>query len=154
MRLIMENKILVPISKNILEPIIKTNIEYVDGLEEFEKIPLEINQTILKFDNNQPCFYIRERDKFGDYSVVKIYFYENFAQKVQNFEKDEFIKKCKKAGLDDLKTEIACMFFLENKKPQDVWLWLIDTKKKDYEWDSIKTLKCRLKKKLFEQVTK
>ena len=150
----MVDKVLVPISKDIIEPIIKTNIEYVDSLEEFEKIQLEPNQTVLKFDNNQPCFYIRERDKYGEYSIVRIYFYENFAQKVNSLEKEEFIKKCHKAGLDNLKTEIACMFFLENKKPQDVWLWLIDTKKKNYEWDSVKTLKCRLKKKIYEEVTK
>ena len=147
-------KAVVPISRDILEPIITTNIEYVDSLDEFEKIELQPNQTVLKFDNNQPCFYIKERDKFGEYSIVRIYFYENFAHKVQNLEKEEFIKKCKKAGLDDLKTEVACMFFLENRKPQDVWLWLLEVKKKDIEWDSVKTMKCRLKKKLFEQVTK
>lgn len=147
------DKAIVPISKNILEPIITTNIEYVNSLDEFESIALEPNQTVLKFDNNKPCFYIRERDKYGEYSVVRIYFYENFAQKVQNLEKDEFVAKCKKAGLDELKTEVAYMFFVENKKPQEVWLWLIDVKKNDIEWDSVKTMKCRLKKKLFKQVT-
>ena len=45
------------------------------------------------------------------------------------------------------------MFFLENKKPQEVWLWLISTKKKDIEWDSVKTMRCRLKKKLSRYVT-
>lgn len=146
-------KQIIPISKDILEPIIKTNVEYVENLEEFEKIELEPNQVVLKFDNNKPCFYIKERDKFGEYSVVRIYFYENFAQKVKNLEKEEFIKKCHKAGFDELKTEIACMFFLENKKPQDVWLWLIGTKKKDIEWDSVKTMRCRLKKRLSRYVT-
>ena len=143
---------IVPISKDIIEPIIKTNIEYVNSIDEFEKIELQTNETILRFDNNQPCFYVRERDKFGEYSIVKVFFYQNFAQKIQNLEKDEFVKKCKEAGLDELKTEISCMFFLENKKPQEVWLWVLETKKKDWEWDYVRNLKCKLKKKLFQKV--
>lgn len=143
---------IVPISKDIIEPIIKTNIEYVNSIDEFEKIELQTNETILRFDNNQPCFYVKERDKFGEYSIVKVFFYQNFAQKIQNLEKDEFVKKCKEAGLDELKTEIACMFFLENKKPQEVWLWVLETKKKDWEWDYVRNLKCKLKKKLFQKV--
>ena len=143
---------IVPISKDILEPIIKTNIKYVNSIDEFEKIELQPNETILRFDNTQPCFYVRERDKFGEYSPVKIFFYENFAQKIQNIEKEEFIKKCKEAGLDDLKTEMACMFFLENKKPQEVWLWALEHKKKDWEWDYVRNLKCKIKKKLFNKV--
>lgn len=146
---IMEN---IPISKNILEPIIKSNIEYVDSLEEFEKIELQPNETILKFDNHQPCFYVKERDRYGEYGITKIFFYENFAQKVQNLEKEEFIIKCKEAGLDELKTQVAIMFFLENKKPQEVWLWALENKKKDWEWDYVRSLKCKLKKKLFKKV--
>ena len=92
---------IVPISKNIIEPVITTNIQYVNnGIEEFEKIELEPNETRLAFDNFKQCFYVRERDKFGEYSPVKIFFYENFAQKIQNLEKEEFIKKCKEAGIE------------------------------------------------------
>ena len=47
-----------PISKKVLEPVFLTNIEYVDSIEEFEKIELEPNQKILKFDNYKNCFYI------------------------------------------------------------------------------------------------
>lgn len=143
---------IIPISKDIIEPIIKTNIHYVNSIDEFEKRELDINETILMFDNNQPCFYVRERDKFGEYSPVKIFFYENFAHKIQNLEKEEFIKKCKQVGLDDIKTEIACMFFLENKKPQEVWLWLLEKGKKDWSWDYVRNLKCKLKNKLFKEV--
>jgi hypothetical protein len=142
----------IPISKDIIQPIIKSNIEYVESIEEFEKIELQPNETILRFDNNQPCFYVRERDKFGEYSIVKIFFYENFAQKIQNLEKEEFIKKCKQVGLDDLKTEISIKFFIENQKPQQVWLWVLENKKKDWSWDYVKNLKCKLKKKLFNKV--
>ena len=143
---------IIPISQNIIEPIIKTNIEYVDSIEDFEKIPMQCNEVILRFDNHQPCFYVRERDKFGEYSTVKIYFYENFAQRVQNLEKEEFVKKCKEVGLDDLKTQIACMFFLDNKKPLEVWEWSLKKTTKEWSWDYVKALKCTLKKKLFRKV--
>ena len=145
---------IVPISKNIIEPKIKTNINYVNSLEEFEQIELDYNETIIRFDNSQPCFYLRERDRFGEYSSVKVYFYENFAERVQRIERDEFIRKCAKVGLDELKTEIACKFFLENKKPQEVWLWLLSNNKKDCEWDTIKKLKHKLKVKLFPELVK
>lgn len=143
-----------PISKNILQPIIKSNIQYVNnGIEEFESIELEPNQTILCFDNYKPCFYIRERDKFGEYSAVKIYFYEDFANRVQSIEREEFIQKCRDAGLSDLKTEIAIMFFLENKKPLEVWEWSLKNTTKDWEWDYVRSLKYKLKVKLFKKVT-
>ena len=148
------DKVFVPISKNIIEPVIKTNIEYVNSLEEFEALELEPNQAALKFDNFKPCFYIKERDCYGDYSPVMIYFYENFTQKARDLEKDEFIKKCKKSGLDDFKTEVAIKFFLENKKPYDVWIWVTSEQKKDWSWDYVKTLKYRLKLKLFSEVAK
>ena len=143
----------IPISQNILQPIIQSNIQYVDSIEEFEQIKLEINQTILSFDNKKPCFYVRERDKYGEYSDVSIFFYENFARKAQNIEREEFIKKCHDAGLSDLKTEIAIMFFLENKKPLEVWEWSLKNTTKDWEWDYVRSLKYKLKVKLFKKVT-
>lgn len=143
---------IIPLSKDIVLPIAKTNIEFVDSIEEFEKIELQPNETMLRFDNHQSCFYVRERDKFGEYYNVKIFFYENFAQKIQNLEKEEFIKKCKEVGLDDLKTQIACMFFLENKKPLEVWEWSLKNTTKEWEWDYVRNLKCKLKKKLFRKV--
>ena len=144
---------MIPISNNIIQPVIRSNIQYVNSIEEFEQIELECNQTILCFDNTKECFYLRERDRFGEYSATKIYFYENFAQKVQNLERTEFINKCKDAGLDELKTQLACMFFLENKKPLEVWEWVLKNTKKDWEWDYVRNLKCKLKKKLFQKVT-
>jgi hypothetical protein len=145
---------IVPISQNIIEPIIKTNITYVDSLEEFEQIELQTNETMLAFDNHKSCFYVREKDKFGECVPIKIFFYENFAQKMQRIEKEEFIKKCKDIGLDDLKTEVACMFFLENKKPLEVWEWSLKNTRKEWEWDYVRNLKCKLKKQLFEKVIK
>ena len=145
---------MIPISKKIIAPKIITNINFVNSLEEFEQIELDYNETILRFDNNQPCFYVRERDRFGEYSSVKVYFYENFAERAQRIEKEHFIEKCRKVGFDELKTEIACKFFLENKKPQEVWLWLIDNNIKDCEWDTVKKLKHKLKVKLFPELVK
>jgi hypothetical protein len=143
---------IIPISKNIIEPVKTSNIFYVNSLEEFEKIELELNETRLGFDNNQQCFYVRERDKYGEYSPVMIFFYENFAQKISNLEREEFIKKCKDAGLDDLKTECAIRFFLLKHKPYDVWIWVTSEKGKDWSWDYVISLKCKLKKKLFPKV--
>ena len=85
---------IIPISKDIVEPIITTNIEYVDSLEEFEKIELGLNQKVLRFDNYRNCFYIKGRDARGEYSRTTIYFYETFVEKVRNIEREEFIKKC------------------------------------------------------------
>ena len=145
---------MIPISKEMIEPVFTSNISYVDSLEEFENIQLKPNETRLAFDNNQSCFYVREKDKFGVYSSIKVYFYENFAEKAQRIEKEHFIDKCRKVGFDELKTEIACKFFLENKKPQEVWLWLIDNNIKDCEWDTVKKLKHNLKVKLFPELVK
>lgn len=143
---------IIPISKNIIEPVRTSNIFYVNSLEEFEKIALELNETKLAFDNNQQCFYVRERDKYGEYSPVMIFFYENFAQKISNLEREEFIKKCKDAGLDELKTECAIRFFLLKQKPYDVWIWVTSEKGKDWSWDYVISLKSKLKKKLFPKV--
>jgi hypothetical protein len=81
---------IIPISQNIIQPVIKTNIDYVNSIEEFEKIELEPNQTILCFDNKRPCFYIRERDKFGEYCPAKVFFYEDFATKMQSADNKVF----------------------------------------------------------------
>ena len=75
---------MIPISKNVIEPIIKSNIEYVNSVEDFDKIELQPNETKLCFDNNQPCFYIKSCNAKGEYSPTKIYFYEDFAQKIKN----------------------------------------------------------------------
>ena len=65
-------------------------------------------------------------------------------------DKEAFIAKCKSCGYNELKTEIAVKFFIDNEKPKDVWLWLLETKKSDIEWDSVRRLKCIMKKELFK----
>ena len=136
----------VPISKDIIQPIIKSNIQYVNGIEEFEKIELDYNQTILCFDNSKLCFYVRDRDKYGEYSVVKVYFYADFATTMQNDDENVFYEKCKTLKLDPLKTELAHKFFMENEKTMKIWLWLLETKKADWEYDTVKHMRYKLKK--------
>lgn len=145
---------LIPISKQILQPTIKSNIQYVDSVEEMEKIELQPNEVCMRFDNNNTCFYIRSRDMMGNYMPIKIYFYEDFATKMQNIDNKEFIDKCKALKFDSLKTELAIKFFIENEKPMQVWEWLLKTKRADLEYDTVKNLRYKLKKALFEKVTK
>lgn len=139
-------KIMDLISKSIIEPIIRSNIQYVDSFEAFEKIVLEPNQTILCFDNTKACFYVRECDKYGVYGAVKVYFYEDFASRMQSADDKVFYDKCKALKLDSLKTEIAYKFFMQSEKTMKVWLWLLETKKADWEYETVKHLKCKLKK--------
>lgn len=65
-------------------------------------------------------------------------------------DKDAFIEKCKKLGYNELKTQMAIKFFVDKEKPREVWLWLMETKQSDIEWDSVKKIKYRMKKELFE----
>ena len=143
---------MIPISKDIIAPVITTNILFVNSVEEFEALEFGSNKTMLAFDNFKQVFYTRHRNYIGQYEPVNIYFYENFAQKAQNFEREEFVKRCKDVGLNDLKTEVACMFFLDNKKPLEVWEWSLKNTTKDWEWDYVRSLKCKLKKKLFQKL--
>jgi hypothetical protein len=137
---------IIQISRNILQPVIKSNIQYVDSIEEFEKIELEYNQTILCFDNHKPCFYIRERNKFGEYSAAKVYFYEDFASKMKTEDDKVFFEKCRQLKFDTLKTEIAYKCFIQNERTQAVWLWLLETKKADWSYDTVKHVRYKLKK--------
>lgn len=137
---------LIQISKELIQPIIQSNIQYVDGIEEFEKIELGYNQTLLCFDNKNPCFYLRERNRYGEYSSVKVYFYQDFAAKMQADDNGEFYEKCKTLNLDPLKTEIAYKCFIERMKTQALWLWLLETGKADWSYDTVKNVKYKLKK--------
>lgn len=137
---------LIQISKDLIQPIIKSNIQYVDGIEEFEKIELDYNQTLLCFDNKSSCFYLRERNRYGEYSSVKVYFYQDFAAKMKADDNGVFYEKCKALKLDSLKTEIAYKCFIERMKTQALWLWLLETGKADWSYDTVKNVKYKLKK--------
>lgn len=137
---------MIPISNDIIQPVMRSNIQYVNSIDEFEAITLDCNQTILCFDNYKQCFYTRSRDQFGEYSTTKIYFYEDFAAKMQHDDNKAFYDKCKALKLDSLKTEVAYKFFMENEKPMKVWIWLLETKKSNCEYDTVKYWRCKLKK--------
>ena len=64
-------------------------------------------------------------------------------------EKDRLILLCKKHNYNELKTNIAIRFFVDKEKPKDVWVWLCDEQNYGIEWDSVKTMKYRMKKQLF-----
>lgn len=64
-------------------------------------------------------------------------------------EKDKLIALCKKHNYNELKTQMAIKFFVDKEKPKDVWVWLCDEQNYDIEWDSVKTMKYRMKKQLF-----
>lgn len=64
-------------------------------------------------------------------------------------EKEKLIALCKKHNYNELKTQLAIKFFVDKEKPKDVWVWLCDEQNYDIEWDSVKTMKYRMKKQLF-----
>lgn len=76
------------------------------------------------------------------------YFLDLIASK-NTIEKETLISKCKELGYNELKTQMAIKFFIDKEKPRDVWLWLMDTKQSNVEWDSVKKIKYRMKKELF-----
>ena len=145
---------MIPISKNIIEPKIKTL--FVDSLEEFEGIITEFEPNTLgiAFDNFKQCLYIGEKDKYNECLPIKIYIYEDIKSRVQDIPRNEFIEKCKKAGFDDTKIKIAVKLFIENEKPLKVWEWIISNNLKDIEWDSVYTIKYRIKKEILPELIK
>jgi hypothetical protein len=64
-------------------------------------------------------------------------------------DKESFIEKCKDLKYGDLKTEIAVKFFVEKLKKKEVWDWLCNDKQEYIEYDSVKQMKWRMKKELF-----
>lgn len=64
-------------------------------------------------------------------------------------DKEAFIEKCKELKYGELKTEIALKFFVEKLKTKEVWEWLCNDKKEYMEYDSLKQMKWRMKKEIF-----
>ena len=134
-----------PISKNLIEPKIISNLLFVDSYEDFMKIELQPNETKGAFDNYKQMIYIRSRDRFGVYDMPKIYFYKDIFQKAQSLELEDFKNRCKEIGLDDFKTEVAIKLFIDKIKPMQVWEWVVGNKKKDWSLDYVRTLKHDIK---------
>lgn len=82
-------------------------------------------------------------------TIPLIMYAESLLFDVKISEKDKLIELCRQHGYNQLKTTIAIKFFYENEKPRDVWLWLLETKQSNIEWDSVNKMKKRMKKELF-----
>ncbi len=142
----------VPISRNIIEPKIISNLLFVDSIEEFEAIQLQPNETKGAFDNYKQLLYIRSRDRFGEYGRVMIYFYEDFATKIEGISEDEFKAKCREAGLNNDKIKLAVKFFLEKMTNDDVLEWA-NKNNLNYTKESLRVSKCRIRAKLSNVLT-
>ena len=63
--------------------------------------------------------------------------------------KEELIAKCQAKGYNAIKTQMAVKFFVDKEKPKQVWEWLCENAPMAMSWDSVKNLKCKMKKDLF-----
>lgn len=136
-----------PISKNIIE-IPTIIVVFVDSITEVESIELKPCQTAICFDNNQPTFYMRERDRHGKYLEKKVYFYDSLPERLQTLRREEFIERCKKAGLSDVDTKIAEKAFVDNMENEELWAWMLENKIKDVALDTIRKIKWKIRCKL------
>ena len=75
-----------------------------------------------------------------------------FLQKINKETETSIREKCRLYGYNKLKSDIAVKFFIENATPKEVWLWLLSTKQSNIEWDSVKIIKYRMKKELFQDI--
>lgn len=83
------------------------------------------------------------------FAIITWHIQEIIEIKKQMGTKESLILRCKSLGYNELKTQIAIKFFVDNEKPKDVWLWLCETQENPIEWDSVKKLKYKMKKDLF-----
>lgn len=84
-------------------------------------------------------------------AVIPLIMYtESLLFDVKITDKDKLIALCKSHNYNELKTQMAVKFFIEKEKPREVWLWLCETQNNPIDWDSVKKIKYRMKKELFE----
>jgi hypothetical protein len=61
----------------------------------------------------------------------------------------QLILKCRMAGLSERDTKIAKMYYIDRKRPKDIWYWICEHKEYDsIEWDSVHQLLWRIGKKI------
>ena len=82
--------------------------------------------------------------------IPLIMYAESLLFDVKLTDKEQLIKLCKEHNYNELKTEIAVKFFIDKEKPREVWLWLCETQENPMGWDSIRTLKWKMKRELFK----
>lgn len=84
-------------------------------------------------------------------TVIPLIMYaESLLFDVKLSDKEQLVELCKKHNYNSLKTEIAVKFFIDKEKPREVWLWLCEKQDDAMSWDSVRTLKWRMKKELFK----
>ena len=140
--------------KQLIQSTKANKIIFVNSLLEFGNIEFEEDTTCLAIDNFVESFYIRSRDKKGEYSSIVIYFYENIANRVQNLKREEFIVKCRNAKLSESETKTAEKIYIDNLKNDELWDWMLRNKVKDVELDTIRKIKWRIKMKLYPELIK
>ena len=61
----------------------------------------------------------------------------------------ELMIKCRMVGLSERDTLIAKMYYIDRKRPKDIWYWICQHKEYDsIEWDSVHQLLWRIGKKI------
>ena len=81
--------------------------------------------------------------------IPLIMYTESLLFDVKVDDEQKLIALCKIHNYSELKTEIAIKFFIKKETPKTVWVWLCEEKNYAIEWDSVKTMKYRMKKDLF-----
>ena len=66
-------------------------------------------------------------------------------------EKEELLRKCRKAKLNKRDTEIALKYFYEKQTPKEIWTWILENQEyESIEWDTVYFLIWKIGKKLKE----
>ena len=74
---------------------------------------------------------------------------EELKEKIVKTPKQELLEKCHKAKLSKRDTEIAELYYIENWKPKEIWLWLCQHKEYEpIDWDSVHQLLWRIGNKI------
>lgn len=83
------------------------------------------------------------------FATMSLHLREAIDARSRKDRKEMLISKCAEKGYSEFKTQIAIMFFIENKKPKEVWEWICTTRPLAMSWDTVRNLKCKMKKDLF-----
>lgn len=95
------------------------------------------------------CFFISWIGYIAQDRIDLICYNKELISQQPKDKRECLVDKCRAIGYNELKTQMAIKFFVENEKPKDVWLWLCETQDNPVEWDTVKKIKYRMKKDLF-----
>jgi hypothetical protein len=83
------------------------------------------------------------------FAIISWHLQEIIDLKTKYNRKQILIDRCEEIGYNEFKTQLAVMFFIENKKPKEVWEWICINRPMAMSWDAVRNLKCKMKKDLF-----